>query len=294
MAGQQFQYDDSGNTFFYFLTSFVGLIVIPATYYLWPRDQNAGESGRRLAPLRSAPGRAAPHGPAGRGRTLRVRVTPPGQRGLGRGRGRGPPAWSAGVWLGSAPRRCGRPSPAASLSPRPGLCFCWVSFLLQGAGWAGTGWGRGKSWPRRTRSLRAQLRITLRSRPPASLSSRCPRCSCRCRCWGPPQSRVARLGLPSELTSSSPPPPLPPLAAFFFSFFFFSFIQSHRGGCCRYSFYKSKNRCFFFFFFLPPPFPFLWSFLFTTEKCGHEGLKRDSLVEGRWLVGSQARFAFSS
>lgn len=44
MAGQQFQYDDSGNTFFYFLTSFVGLIVIPATYYLWPRDQNAGES----------------------------------------------------------------------------------------------------------------------------------------------------------------------------------------------------------------------------------------------------------
>lgn len=43
MAGQQFQYDDSGNTFFYFLTSFVGLIVIPATYYLWPRDQNAGE-----------------------------------------------------------------------------------------------------------------------------------------------------------------------------------------------------------------------------------------------------------
>lgn len=44
MAGQQFQYDDSGNTFFYFLTSFVGLIVIPATYYLWPRDQNAGKA----------------------------------------------------------------------------------------------------------------------------------------------------------------------------------------------------------------------------------------------------------
>uniref|UniRef100_A0A2K5IXQ0 Translocation protein SEC63 homolog n=1 Tax=Colobus angolensis palliatus TaxID=336983 RepID=A0A2K5IXQ0_COLAP len=61
MAGQQFQYDDSGNTFFYFLTSFVGLIVIPATYYLWPRDQNAGESRRplpcwdyRLEPLRPA------------------------------------------------------------------------------------------------------------------------------------------------------------------------------------------------------------------------------------------------
>lgn len=68
MAGQQFQYDDSGNTFFYFLTSFVGLIVIPATYYLWPRDQNAGESRRRPAQARSgiAPLRSGPHRPARR------------------------------------------------------------------------------------------------------------------------------------------------------------------------------------------------------------------------------------
>uniref|UniRef100_A0A8C7N8Y7 Translocation protein SEC63 homolog n=1 Tax=Oncorhynchus kisutch TaxID=8019 RepID=A0A8C7N8Y7_ONCKI len=55
MAGQQFQYDDSGNTFFYFLTSFVGLIVIPATYYLWPRDQNAEQL--RLKSLRKVHGR---------------------------------------------------------------------------------------------------------------------------------------------------------------------------------------------------------------------------------------------
>uniref|UniRef100_A0A8B9JZC5 SEC63 homolog, protein translocation regulator n=1 Tax=Astyanax mexicanus TaxID=7994 RepID=A0A8B9JZC5_ASTMX len=55
MAGQQFQYDDSGNTFFYFLTSFVGLIVIPATYYLWPRDQNAEQL--RLKALRRVHGR---------------------------------------------------------------------------------------------------------------------------------------------------------------------------------------------------------------------------------------------
>uniref|UniRef100_A0AAQ5XWN5 J domain-containing protein n=1 Tax=Amphiprion ocellaris TaxID=80972 RepID=A0AAQ5XWN5_AMPOC len=55
MAGQQFQYDDSGNTFFYFLTSFVGLIVIPATYYLWPRDQNAEQI--RLKSLRRVHGR---------------------------------------------------------------------------------------------------------------------------------------------------------------------------------------------------------------------------------------------
>ncbi|KAB0337942.1 hypothetical protein FD755_025408 [Muntiacus reevesi] len=40
MAGQQFQFDDSRNTF-YFLTSFMGLITTPVTYYLWPRDENA-------------------------------------------------------------------------------------------------------------------------------------------------------------------------------------------------------------------------------------------------------------
>uniref|UniRef100_A0A8C3U215 Translocation protein SEC63 homolog n=1 Tax=Catharus ustulatus TaxID=91951 RepID=A0A8C3U215_CATUS len=55
MAGQQFQYDDSGNTFFYFLTSFVGLIVIPATYYLWPRDQHAEQI--RLKNIRNVYGR---------------------------------------------------------------------------------------------------------------------------------------------------------------------------------------------------------------------------------------------
>lgn len=55
MAGQQFQYDDSGNTFFYFLTSFVGLIVIPATYYFWPRDQNSEQI--RLNNLRKVHGR---------------------------------------------------------------------------------------------------------------------------------------------------------------------------------------------------------------------------------------------
>ncbi|XP_078504539.1 translocation protein SEC63 homolog [Lissotriton helveticus] len=55
MAGQQFQYDDSGNTFFYFLTSFVGLIVVPATYYLWPRDQNSEQI--RLKNIRKVYGR---------------------------------------------------------------------------------------------------------------------------------------------------------------------------------------------------------------------------------------------
>lgn len=37
MSGQKFQYDESGGTFFYFLLSFLVLLLIPGTYYLWPR-----------------------------------------------------------------------------------------------------------------------------------------------------------------------------------------------------------------------------------------------------------------
>ncbi|XP_008557153.1 translocation protein SEC63 homolog [Microplitis demolitor] len=37
MGGQKFQYDESGGTFFYFLLSFLALILVPGTYYLWPR-----------------------------------------------------------------------------------------------------------------------------------------------------------------------------------------------------------------------------------------------------------------
>lgn len=37
MSGQKFQYDESGGTFFYFLLSFLALLLVPATYYLWPR-----------------------------------------------------------------------------------------------------------------------------------------------------------------------------------------------------------------------------------------------------------------
>lgn len=39
MGGQKFQYDDSGGTFFYFLLSFLALILIPATFYYWPRKR---------------------------------------------------------------------------------------------------------------------------------------------------------------------------------------------------------------------------------------------------------------
>ncbi|CAH1183103.1 unnamed protein product [Phaedon cochleariae] len=37
--GQKFQYDESGGTFFYFLLSFLALILIPATIYYWPRKK---------------------------------------------------------------------------------------------------------------------------------------------------------------------------------------------------------------------------------------------------------------
>lgn len=43
MAGAKFQYDESGGTFFYFLLSFLALVVIPCTYYFWPKEERASE-----------------------------------------------------------------------------------------------------------------------------------------------------------------------------------------------------------------------------------------------------------
>lgn len=42
MAGQQFEYDERGSTFYYFIVSFYALVLIPATYYFWPRDKKKG------------------------------------------------------------------------------------------------------------------------------------------------------------------------------------------------------------------------------------------------------------
>lgn len=33
---QRLEYDEQGYTFYYFLISFYGLILLPATYFLWP------------------------------------------------------------------------------------------------------------------------------------------------------------------------------------------------------------------------------------------------------------------
>lgn len=47
MAGQKFQYDESGGTFFYFILSFLALILIPATFYFWPKKKTEGKFERR-------------------------------------------------------------------------------------------------------------------------------------------------------------------------------------------------------------------------------------------------------
>lgn len=46
MAGAKFQYDESGGTFFYFLLSFEALVVLPCTYYFWPREHREQEQKR--------------------------------------------------------------------------------------------------------------------------------------------------------------------------------------------------------------------------------------------------------
>lgn len=44
MGGQKFEYDESGSTFFYFVLSFLALILVPATFYYWPRKRKEGMS----------------------------------------------------------------------------------------------------------------------------------------------------------------------------------------------------------------------------------------------------------
>jgi len=44
MAGAKFEYDESGNTFFYFLFSFFALVLLPLTFYLWPKDEDEDRS----------------------------------------------------------------------------------------------------------------------------------------------------------------------------------------------------------------------------------------------------------
>lgn len=42
MGGQKFEYDESGATYFYFVLSFLALVLVPATFYYWPRKRKEG------------------------------------------------------------------------------------------------------------------------------------------------------------------------------------------------------------------------------------------------------------
>ena len=39
MGKTNFQYDESGNTFYYFLLTFLSFILFPSTYYFWPQEE---------------------------------------------------------------------------------------------------------------------------------------------------------------------------------------------------------------------------------------------------------------
>ena len=39
MGKTNFQYDESGNTFYYFLLTFLSFILFPSTYYFWPEEE---------------------------------------------------------------------------------------------------------------------------------------------------------------------------------------------------------------------------------------------------------------
>lgn len=43
MAGQKFEYDETGKSFLYFILSFLALILIPSSFYLWPKKQSKGK-----------------------------------------------------------------------------------------------------------------------------------------------------------------------------------------------------------------------------------------------------------
>ena len=42
MGKTNFQYDESGNTFYYFLLTFLSFILFPSTYYFWPEEEKVG------------------------------------------------------------------------------------------------------------------------------------------------------------------------------------------------------------------------------------------------------------
>ena len=50
MARAQFEYDEVGNSFYYFVVSFYALLLVPATLYLWP-SKKPGLKTKSFMPL---------------------------------------------------------------------------------------------------------------------------------------------------------------------------------------------------------------------------------------------------
>ena len=49
MGKTNFQYDESGNTFYYFLLTFLSFILFPSTYYFWPQEEKVTTNIEGLA-----------------------------------------------------------------------------------------------------------------------------------------------------------------------------------------------------------------------------------------------------
>lgn len=47
MAKTNFQYDETGNTFYYFFLTFLGAVLIPSTYYFWPQEEKIDPEKRK-------------------------------------------------------------------------------------------------------------------------------------------------------------------------------------------------------------------------------------------------------
>ncbi|XP_068697913.1 translocation protein SEC63 homolog [Montipora foliosa] len=55
MAGAQFEYDEKGTTFYYFLLSFFGIVLVPLTYYVWKVTKLPDEQKRPVKICRCPP-----------------------------------------------------------------------------------------------------------------------------------------------------------------------------------------------------------------------------------------------
>ena len=54
MGKTNFQYDETGNTYYYVFLTFLGLVLIPSTYYYWPRKEDDGTEKKKSKYVQAA------------------------------------------------------------------------------------------------------------------------------------------------------------------------------------------------------------------------------------------------